>query len=98
MSGKSNHSFEVFAVVKRVQTDVVCAAHPTEARRPNYRPPFRFQIDFDSTSLPTGDSVLQNVGSAQSHDDGSYRIHLTEEISHSRALILKPKQAELGDK
>jgi hypothetical protein len=94
MPNQADDSFDVFAVVRTVQTGAACAAHPTEATRPNYKPPFLHTFVSDSGSLPAEASVLQQVGRAELQDDGSYRIHLTDEIPPTNLLILKPKRAE----
>ena len=95
MPTQAHDSFDVFAVVRTVETDVVCAAHPTEAITPNYKPPFLHTFVSDSDLLLAEDSVLQQIGRAELQDDGSYRIHLTDEIPPTKLLFLIPQAVRI---
>ena len=84
---KAANPMDVFAVVKAAEGNVVCAAHPTQARNPNYNPPFRQKGHADRKDPG---SVLQLVGHAQQEEDGSYRIIFAGKLPQTTELVLKP--------
>jgi hypothetical protein len=80
----------VYAQVKVVSKNVVSAAHPTQARNPNYRPPFLVAKKGDVVAKDGKHSLLV-VGHATYEADGSTRVVLTA-VPPSNVLIV-PKAA-----
>jgi hypothetical protein len=84
---KPSAAMPVYALVNAIDTNVVSAAHPTEAKKPNYKPPFRQQFHANTITKEEG-RVLQHVGTAYLQEDGYLRIDLVD-VPLSRTLYIK---------
>lgn len=85
-------SMPVYALVNLVETSVVSASHPTEARNPSYKPPFNHVFLANSVAKEE-DRVMQHIGTAYLQEDGGFRIDLTD-LPPSRTLYIMPLQPE----
>lgn len=66
----------VYAQVQAPSGNVVSAAHPTQARNPNYRPPFPVPEKGDILTKNRKYALLK-VGHASFEQDGEVRITLS---------------------
>jgi hypothetical protein len=76
----------VYAEIKAPASEVVCAAHPTQATMANYQPPF-LRSGKEAPGVPNDEGSLQRIGSAVVQSDGSIRITLISDPPSNTLIV-----------